>query len=559
MVPTAFIQKYGAALLRCIKAFVAVHKLQQHVASPTLRPNPGTTDVRGRSQDQERWSEHRIDAATSVAELEKIRHRLLTLVDRVEARLKEKRLMEALDESDVIGAAEYMKQCTMEELLTKLSKNKTASDKNDEREEGSGRGKRQISEVATNSEMSDPNKNKHPRTLGICTLCLTQIDSPLTSSSSVGTCEICNERHLCDQCRARCTCCGRMTCSDCLMNCDGCGSVYHCSDCIKSGGGQCMACRPKKARARRPAREQMTIRLPRQAPSLPNSRTPKAAAPSQLYSFPRQHHGLASSNPVHQSQLFSIHRFLIREAGVLGLNIAFQPQTKSCLISKVHPQSVAETHGVHANDVILHPTSIADNDPGTYNLFLAAVKHRPIRFEVLRPVTAASTKVVAGTLHALHRFVISRPGAIGMSLEKKGEATRVSSVLPGSLSEAHGILPGDVVCVPFTNGVETENKFSWICNYYANHPRRPLAVEVWRPLSTTAETRARCQPRRCGTNENPFVFAFPRTIPQQEALVAMEVQDKLARHGTKTATGNPGNESSPVISLVDDSDDDLED
>jgi hypothetical protein len=35
------------------------------------------------------------------------------------------------------------------------------------------------------------------------------------------------------------------TCADCLMSCDGCGSNYHCSDCMAVGGGKCVVCRPK--------------------------------------------------------------------------------------------------------------------------------------------------------------------------------------------------------------------------------------------------------------------------------------------------------------------------
>ena len=200
---------------------------------------------------------------------------------------------------------------------------------------------------------------------------------------------------------------------------------------------------------------------------------------------------------------------------------------------------------------------MSENDPGTYDLFLQAVKHRPIRFEVKRPITAAGTKFIAGTLHALHRFVITKPGSIGMSLGSKGNTTYVSSVLPNSLSDVHGVFKDDIVCIPFTNG-KTDSNFSWICHYYATHSQRPLVVEVWRPVAPVAGILTRCLPNG-GNSKNPFMFAFPPTMPSKNAYRGEAVPTKLTCHEMEVAKGQSGKECPPVILLVDDSDDASED
>lgn len=239
----------------------------------------------------------------------------------------------------------------------------------------------------------------------------------------------------------------------------------------------------------------------------------------------------------------------------MGLNITLQTKTKTCLISNVHPSSAAVGYGVRVNDEILPPSSITGDDPGTYDFFLEAVKHRPIRFEVKRPITAEGTKVIAQTLYTLHRFVITQAGSIGMSLGRKGNSTYVSSVLLNSLSDIYGIFKDDIVCKPFTNGAETEHIFSWICDYYANHPHRPLVVEVWRPVSRAEGTRTSSQ-LSCSANKNPFTFAFPPTVASQNSYGRDEV---LHNHDMEAAESTTGKEHPPIILLVDDSDNESED
>lgn len=242
----------------------------------------------------------------------------------------------------------------------------------------------------------------------------------------------------------------------------------------------------------------------------------------------------------------------------MGLNISLQTKTNTCVVSNVHPCSAAVGYGLKVNDVILHPSSTTGNDPGTYDLFLEAVKHRPIKFEVKRPVTVAGTRNIGGRLHALHRFVITKPGPLGMSLARKGNVTYVSTVLPNSLSDVHGILKDDIVCVPFTDGAEINNIFAWICHHYDTHPHRPLLIEVWRPVVQAAGTPTRCLPR-CGANENSFRFAFPPTMPLQNAERSEAVPAKSKCHGTDVGKSHNGKERQSVILLVDDSDDASED
>jgi len=258
----------------------------------------------------------------------------------------------------------------------------------------------------------------------------------------------------------------------------------------------------------------------------------------------------------------SLHRFIISGEGVIGLNITLQTKTKTCLVSNVHPCSRAVGYGVQVNDEILHPNSNAGNDPGTYDLFLEAVKRRPILFHVRRPVTEVGTKFISHTLHALHRFVITRTGSIGMTLGEKGNLTYVQSVIPNSSSDIHGIFKDDIVCKPFTNGAETENIFHWICDNI--HLRRPLVVEVWRPVSTAG---GMMPPPRA--NENPFIFLLPQIVQRDEEVPATSTRHAAGPRYMTTATSrgrtmeiaksNTPKESAPVILLVDDSDDDPED
>ncbi|KAL3811788.1 hypothetical protein ACHAXA_005179 [Cyclostephanos tholiformis] len=202
-----------------------------HNPSSTLCANSGSTGDpsqnyrENQTPARERFSEYRIDNAASIAELESIRRRLLNLVDRVDARLKDMRFAEAM--SSIFGKEtidELSTQELMDILSQEIDKSAQAGSCNSTSSDANGRG---IMKEALEDAIIRDKAGKRRRYPVTCPLCFDRITSP-----TLIACEICDEDGICNNCHVNCSSCHRSTCADCLMSCDGCGSSYNCSDCV---------------------------------------------------------------------------------------------------------------------------------------------------------------------------------------------------------------------------------------------------------------------------------------------------------------------------------------
>ncbi len=573
--------------------------------SAAHRADPGATgnrrtqiDRANKIPERERFSEYRIDDAASIAELESIRLRLLTLVDRADARLREMRFAEAL-----IGyfGKETTEELSTRELMDMLSKEIDKSADTVSRDaaaamgDSSGedvKGERNASEASEDSRTNDEaGKRQHlPAT---CSLCFGKI----ASQTSVAACEICEDDGICNDCYVDCSCCHRRTCVDCLMSCDGCGSNYHCSDCMAVGGGKCVVCRPKAKdqsngmlrtasinqgggiKSRRIKNATSSLSRGNQMIGLPQFRPPPiqpsawtATRTVKTASTPSAHptntalskQSSATSKP---SQLYSIHRFLISEAGTIGINLTKLPQVRKCLISTVQANSVAGHHGIKEGDEILAPRSISGTDLDVYSLFINASKHRPLLFEVKRAYKPP--KLACGLLlgcHSFHRFIITKSGPLGIVLEMENAIVRVKSVAQNSLGDLYGLRYNDILCKPSTNG-ELHRDIAFLVEG-VKWGIRPYIIEVWRALPTyMAETSIKMPPRTSGKNENPFMFSFPLEEPTGEDVAwegasqitvgQVEKTDKVKESTTQAINDSTcaknGDVGKEIISIDDDS------
>ena len=263
---------------------------------------------------------------------------------------------------------------------------------------------------------------------------------------------------------------------------------------------------------------------------------------------------------------YSIHRFLIPAYDVLGMHIQLQKKTNTCLVSTVLPDSVAYYHGVEEKDEILSPVGDEIGEStNKYNLFLRAAKSKSIAFVVKRHIkTVETTK----TNHLVkmqrpHRFVITEPGSLGLTLSVGNEQDRdaekhtlstvapislsdrheffppimVSSVASGSLSDIHGIQKGDIFCLPGTGGAHPIATRPFL--KLINSDKRPLTLEVLRWIvpksvesSISEEAYMKAMQEKQGMGENPFNFNPLRSC-ETEAKVAEGVheEDTLSSDG----------------------------
>ena len=449
-------------------------------SAATEQPNDGMPQHQGQNNNAptfipslERFSEFRIDQASSIDDLEYIRHRLVVLLDRVNARLIEKR---------ETGA-------------------KTINE--------GGKSKRQCKP---------------------CPLCLEKPGLSSTLASTMGSCEICEESGLCNRCYVSCPSCHRSTCADCLFSCGDCGLRYHCSDCVIFGEGKCMECRELAKTGEKGA----TVGLqkgkknqshPQKSRPLPQSNMvpvavahpPKPLPPINASSanqaqtvYPSISEIQPNSRPMPSSQLYSIHRFIISDEGKIGIDVKSFTKGRRCIVANVITNSIAFNIGVQARDEIILPksTTVEQNTHrDVYDLFLEAAKHRPLLLEVKRPykfVPAPSNLKLDGP-HALHRFVIAQAGSLGMSVSPRYPGlTIVSTIQPNSLGDLYGFCEDDIIC----------NSYESFC-ISADSGERPWIVNVLRAVSTTIEGPRRRPIRRFCSVENPFTFKFPVKIKRR--------------------------------------------
>ncbi|KAL9189824.1 hypothetical protein ACHAXT_009499 [Thalassiosira profunda] len=499
----------------------------------------------------ERWSEYRIDAASTVEDLESIRRRLLSLLGRVDTRLKERRLHDALAEIGGVGGvgSEDVAELSTQELIDRLSAEvDTPAEGNDDIEQSESKG----------------NANES----STCPLCFGKI----ATSSSCGSCDICEERNICEQCHSTCSSCQRATCADCLMGCDGCSRSYHCSDCISYGGGKCVVCRPQKRAVNYAHIPNGTLqgkagnqngalstlsnlaRFQQQhypppnalaylsAPTLGNYPKPPpiASHPPRTQAAPKK-----AAKAAKPAQRYSIHRFVISEAGTMGLNITTQSKTNKCIISRVHPASIALNHGLTVGDELLPPnSSVGEGRPTpkeffVYNQFLAAAKHRPIMFDVRRLFNPALlVDCQLGKTHALHRIIVTESGPLGLTFAPqtgKMSLMRIRAVKADSLAESYGLCAEDVICIPGTDGRVTTNVSAWFLEK-ARSGVRPFTFEVLRRIGTSPPIPA--SQKETGAS-NPFMFSFPGA-------------ESDSASGREAASNEQGKKGEPIV-LLDDS------
>jgi hypothetical protein len=210
------------------------------------------------------------------------------------------------------------------------------------------------------------------------------------------------------------------------------------------------------------------------------------------------------------SQLYSIHRFVITEAGTIGINLT--KLSRKCLVSTVHPHSIAFCHGIEEGDEILYPGHESGmNRPDVYNLFITASKHRPLLFEVKRSYKRRDNKQVPlPGCYSLHRFVIGKPGKIDVFLDSRTSIVRLDSVAPDGLGALYGLRNDDILCEPLTNGKLARN--SKDLTQAVKSGQRPFIIEVWRVLPTSSSdliNSTRMPEPGSGIDENPFKFSFP--------------------------------------------------
>ena len=176
----------------------------------------------------ERWSESQIDNATSLPQLEGIRHRLKMLLERVENKINDelvKKALEVFDSSDIKdGAWDIGCGGGGGKMVENANENNINS-----------------TNLCENPSKSEP--AKHLEREECCRLCLST-DNAVTANGStqlqpqiILPCSICDQSNLCKNCKTICRICRRICCLDCLMGCEGCGSGSFCTDCGGYGVG----------------------------------------------------------------------------------------------------------------------------------------------------------------------------------------------------------------------------------------------------------------------------------------------------------------------------------
>ena len=428
--------------------------------------NHNTANNSGSLSAMERFSEYRIDNATSINDLETIRRRLMTLLDRTEERLKEKRLMDAMAQY----GEENLEHLSMEELMNRLSNvvDKTTS----------VNGKRNGDEM-TNGD------NKRQRLPTPCPLCFEKTSSPVT-------CQTCEESGICKQCHSSCTCCRRPTCADCSMVCDGCHSRYHCVDCMGFGNGKCTLCRPKKAPGKRTSKQTR------------NGGVPRSVAVHQVNGMMNTqygNHSLQNKNATSNLSQYTPRQPLPPQAPPIFISkpskaaVVTKPSkpAKATTTTVTKPAQPAKATAVTKPSkaaIVAKPSNPAQPAKAT----TVAKPSVMVDKEYTRKdtVTKPSKSPPNDREYSFHTFLISESSVIGLNftLETKTKKVRVSNVHPNSVATKHGVLVNDEIISTLPGGVENPNIYKLFLEA-AKH--RPLRFEVKRPWfpGTTFAVRGR--------------------------------------------------------------------
>jgi len=502
----------------------------------------------------ERWSEYRIDAAKSITELEAIRHRLLSLLEKTNSRLKEMRVQRALQNE--IGSKNAEKLST-KELIDILSEQVEESSGNGD--EGAAMatttGKRTHSEIEEQSSLS----RKRQRCCPLC-LCTSHLPSESNRSGATQgvatrsvTCSVCEDEGICFKCHSRCLKCLKSICSDCFATCSKCNSSAYCSDCVDGGNGKCASCCKSEQQAQKRAEKRAEKRRNESQPRFgirPNlfraptddgesitrvaiaslakrdMRMPRRAgprnegvggAPIELKAPSarrKQGDSLAKLPPPVPTQItvreadskppesYAEHRFCISgDSEKIGCCLRGPTDGKMTIVD-IQENSLAAQHGFQEGDEVFVPGMPCDK---LKIYFIAAVRDpRPMIFHVRRFCSKLADD------STVHRFVVHERGRLGVRIKRMGDTTTVSCVDPGSVAEKHGLCKNDILCKPFTNGSEISGTYDWFLNM-ATSNTRPFIFEVHRKKSVV--------PPPCYSfgDENPFLYRIPEGSSPVEA------------------------------------------
>ena len=177
---------------------------------------------------------------------------------------------------------------------------------------------------------------------------------------------------------------------------------------------------------------------------------------------------------------YSVHRFLVSEAGTIGMNLKLLHSSNKCIISTVHSNSIAVDHGIEEGDEIL-PSH--DNED-VYSRFISASKQRPLLFEVKRlyrhPGRLIARSSGAPVPHSLHRFIITTSGPLGVMIEKVDSLILLRNIAAMSVADIHGLQNDDILCIPNKKG-----QLQQIASLFVDAVKggiRPMIIEVWRAV-----------------------------------------------------------------------------
>lgn len=318
------LQKNADAILQNIRM-----SLQQTLPQPSLQPFAYGPAAVTAGLGLERWSENRIDAASTIEDLEAIRNRLLTLTKRADLRLREMNFLKAIGMIKSKDDGEH-EMDVIQKLVRRAESKLTVNSKNEENDR-----KRKRLEATFN--------NRDDKYTNCCPFCLSN-NTP-RDADDMNMCSICEEQsNMCSQCRGYCIKCHRLACEDCLMRCDTCFSDTYCSDCMPKNG-QCSKCSSHRLKPSA-ANHLRTL-------SNPKSHPPEKKNPSRPVSRTEFPWVLKPQPTANATQQYTLHRFIVNKAGTIGLTVT--QKAENVYVRSTTKDSHAEKLGIKINDEICLP------------------------------------------------------------------------------------------------------------------------------------------------------------------------------------------------------------
>ena len=538
------VQTYGQRIISSIAEFIQKEKLQNYLqfrrfmAPSSISPkNPPQQQQHQQQQNRnnargansgisnqpiiERFSEYRIDNATTISQLEAMRRRLMTLLERTEERLKEKRLADAMS----LYGEENLEQLSTDELIERLTKivDKTTDETEECDMAGSDNntGKRKCDET-----MADGDNNNKRQCLSItCPLCLDVITPP---SSVVGTCQICDDTDICHQCYSSCTSCCRSTCADCLMVCDSCGSHYHCTDCMIFGNGKCRYCRPNKVLP--PPMNNKPLMLPRrtvgnqqqqqQQNQVTNKKKPAGNnhAMSALSRMNAQLGPYPTNYPPPPTSHLAITDASAATASVEQLQQIYTKSAATTSSATARSNAGLPPSATNAGSApSARSTAAASLPANATNQSIVAQKPRLVANAESAPSTtttnnATKTAVTQQPLYSFHRFVITETAenntiGLNFALDKKTKRVRVSNVHADSIAMKLGLKVDDEILAPQSSEGQSINVYALF-----------LQAAKFRPLSLCFEVNRQVVAQDAMVQPNQCFHRFTITKPGKLGL-----------------------------------------